>query len=482
MSSFAYSFCLSLLHSFWQAGLLWLVYSVSVHTLLRRNHPLDKRNFLFLALVIQLCLFILTFLIYYSYPSAAVEGMAALTSTLFPAEKLEALTPWLFAFYLLVVVTRLTRSLHSWIGFRNQYLPGLQKPGIDLKLFTQAKAFQFGIRRKVILWLSSTIQTPVTFGFLRPVIVLPVALVNRISMEQAETLILHELTHIRTHDYLLNWFLVIMENAFFFNPFIRSLGKHIRLEREKNCDLSVLAFSYSPALYAETLLQAERLRQRVPGFSLAAVQHKKQLLHRIRFFISGNRSQKNNRHLFLVPFITGLLLLMLVSVSMNQRSVKRTVPVDQDMAALVAMPAGPEEFNWQNQNIEPVIAGKENPFMQEIRRSLEKQQPTMEKQVRDMQPLIRELEKRAEKMAERYNEMTLYPVGYNEPRSETREVIIKEEATGNHAAAVKVYSMILKDGQWIIVPQWMATAKKTGDDSTSDLKKDSVKSNPVFQQ
>lgn len=482
MSSFAYSFCLALLHSLWQAGLLWLIYIVSVHTLLRRNHPLDKRNFLFLALLMQFSLFILTFLIYYASPDASGEGFVDLSAGLLPTGVLQALAPWLFAFYLLVVVTKLTRSLYSWIGFRNQYLPGLQKPGIDLKLFTQAKAFQFGIRRKVNLWLSTTIQTPVTFGFLRPVIVLPVALVNHISLEQAETLILHELTHIRTNDYLLNWFLVIMENVFFFNPFIRSLGKHIRLEREKNCDLNVLAFSYSPALYAETLLHAERLRQRVPGFSLAAVQHKKQLLHRIRFFISGNRSQKSSRGLFLVPLVIGLFLLMLVYASMSNFSASHAVQANQDMATLVVMPAGPEEFSWENQSIEPVLAGKENRFMKEIRRSLETQQSNMEKQVKELQPVIREVEKRVEKMVESYNGMMLYPVGYIEPQSDTREVIIKEEATGNKAAAVKVYSMILKDGRWIIVPQWMATARKTGDDSSGDQKKDSNKTSPVFQQ
>jgi len=188
------------------------------------------------------------------------------------------------------------------------------------------------------------------------------------------------------------------------------------------------------------------------------------------------------REAVILPLILGLLLMLLIPGSLNRPATIKTTPVRQDWATMVAMPSGPEEYIWENQSIEPVLADKGERYIQEIRRSLEKQQPLIEKQVREMQPLIRTLEKNVEKLAERYKEMNLYPVGYTEPQSETREVIIKEEATGNNASAVKVYSMIMKDGKWIIVPQWMATAKKTGDDSTGDLKKDSIKANPVFQQ
>jgi beta-lactamase regulating signal transducer with metallopeptidase domain len=189
---------------------------------------------------------------------------------------------------------------------------GLQKPGIDLKLFTELKAHQFGIKRKVKLWLSNSINTPVTFGFFRPMILLPVALVNNISVQQAETLILHELTHIRTNDYLLNWFLLFADTIFFYNPFVTALCNKIRMEREKNCDISVMAFEYSPALYAETLLQAERIKQLIPNFQLAAVNRKKQLLQRIRFFSTSQNFKQPLRFNIIAPLI-GLFLLLFLS-------------------------------------------------------------------------------------------------------------------------------------------------------------------------
>ena len=101
-------------------------------------------------------------------------------------------------------------------------------------------------------------------------ILLPVALLNNINTAQAETLVLHELSHIKTNDYLLNWFLVVADTIFFYNPFVSALCRRIRIEREKYCDINVIAFAYSPALYAETLLKAERIKQMIPNFQLAA--------------------------------------------------------------------------------------------------------------------------------------------------------------------------------------------------------------------
>ncbi|MBK7558684.1 MAG: M56 family metallopeptidase [Chitinophagaceae bacterium] len=165
----------------------------------------------------------------------------------------QQVTPWLFSAYICIIAFKMIKAMYTWYHFKQLYRSGLQKPSVEFKLFTTLKAHQFGIKRKVTIWLSQSINTPVTFGFFKPVILLPVALVNNISTQQAETLILHELAHIRTNDYLLNWFLLTAETIFFFNPFVLSLCKHIRLEREKNCDLQVISFEYSlhcmPKLY-----------------------------------------------------------------------------------------------------------------------------------------------------------------------------------------------------------------------------------------
>ncbi|HEX2683978.1 MAG TPA: M56 family metallopeptidase, partial [Ferruginibacter sp.] len=274
---------MALLHSFWQAALLLLLYTVFEKFIHRNNAPLAKRNFLYLSITAQLVLFGLTFSIYF-FGNPGMENIAGMVQNMtayIGADGLQFITPWIFSLYMLVIGYKLIKAIYTWLHFKNKYKTGLQRPGVELKLFTEQKAHLFGIKRKVKLWLSHNVYTPVTFGFFKPVILLPVSLVNSISMQQAETLILHELTHIRTNDYLLNWFLIVAETIFFFNPFVARLCKKIRLEREKNCDMGVIAFEYSPALYAQTLLQAARMKQLVPNFQLAAVNRKKHLLQRI---------------------------------------------------------------------------------------------------------------------------------------------------------------------------------------------------------
>ena len=308
MTQFSYSFCMAMLHSFWQAALLVLLYITVDKIVHKNNAPLAKRNFLYSALAAQLVLFSLTFSIYY-FDARGLGNFAAIMqdiTTTVGAERLQLITPWIFGVYIFIIIYRLVKALFGWQQFKQQYKSGLVRPGVELKLFTELKAYHFGIRRKVKLWLSTAVHTPVTFGYFKPIILLPVSLLNNISTEQAETLILHELTHIRTNDYLLNWFLVVAETIFFFNPFISSLCKQIRLEREKNCDMHVMSFAYSPALYAETLLQAERMKQLVPDFQLAAVNTKKQLLQRIQFFTHEKVLNQTLRFNIVAPLI-GLL-------------------------------------------------------------------------------------------------------------------------------------------------------------------------------
>ena len=475
MSAFAYSMTMAILHSLWQAALLWLLYKAAVTSLLRRNHPLDKRNFAFLSICAQLTLFIITFILYYSDSGESGNGFIAFTASLLPGIDLQALSPWLFCLYGVMLLIRFTLSLYSWTRFRNRYLAGIIKPSVDLKLFTSLKAFQFGIQRKVTLWLSTTIHTPITFGFFRPVIVLPVALVNQLSLQQAETLILHELTHIRTNDYLLNWFLIIAENIFFFNPFILAFGKTIRLEREKNCDLSVLAFSYSPALYAETLLHTERLRQMVPAFSLAAVHHKKQLLNRIRFFSSAGFIKQPRRLKLALPLIILFMLVFIGSATLTGPH-KTNAPsaFNQDLAVtVVELPATNNEFSeWNNEPVEATLTGQEREFMEKAEQVINNKMPAIERKMQELKPLLRKLEKRALELSETAFANQVIPVALKELDTLAREVWIQEEVSGQKAKAVKAYRMIFVNGQWVMVPQWIATAREVAD-SIGNRKDDS---------
>jgi hypothetical protein len=219
-------------------------------------------------------------------------------------------------------------------------------------LFTQTKAYHFGIGRKVTIWYSKTIHSPMTFGFWKPVILLPVALVNQLTVEQTESLIIHELTHIKNNDYLLNWLLVIAEALYFFNPFVRIIAQKIKLEREKNCDIQVLQFDYPAIGYAETLLRTAHQQKLAYSLQMSAVKNKQDLLKRILYFTQHESLNHKSQGQFPIAAL-GVLVLMVLNLFLAGYFLRdNNVPSsDPGSNPFVALPLN--EWN-KNFNTEPL--------------------------------------------------------------------------------------------------------------------------------
>lgn len=117
------------------------------------------------------------------------------------------------------------------------------------------------VSTKINLLVSDYVTSPITFGFIRPLIVFPTAYINKISIRDAESILLHEVAHIRRYDYFFNIILITIETILFFNPFVWLISRHIKFEREQSCDDFVTKSMANPNDYAHTLLQIEILRQ-----------------------------------------------------------------------------------------------------------------------------------------------------------------------------------------------------------------------------
>jgi beta-lactamase regulating signal transducer with metallopeptidase domain len=304
---FFYSFIETLLHSIWQSAILFLFYHVYC-ICVKKIHPLQKRNFLYLIILTQIIISVFTFFkLYngYGFLSTLIYSNNFIVVQSFI--KLYAVQ--IFISYSIIVSYRSLAVFYQWKKFSYNYKNSLLKANSDLKLFTAQKVFQLGIKRKVTLWYSTKIQTPITFGFLKPLILLPFSLVNKLSIAEIEAIILHELTHIKSKDYLLNWLLVSVEILFFFNPFLKLIIKDIELEREKNCDVQVLNFSYNTISYAQSLVEIAKHKNSLSAFQLNAVSKRSQLYKRISFFGNLENTHFNKGYKFL--FVTFLMLMLL---------------------------------------------------------------------------------------------------------------------------------------------------------------------------
>ncbi len=104
-----------------------------------------------------------------------------------------------------------------------------------------------------------TVVEPGVFGVVRPVLLLPAGIFERLSPEQLNTVIAHELHHVRHHDNLVAAFHMFVETAFWFHQVVWWIGRRMVEERERACDEAVLSMGSEPRVYAEAVLNVCKL-------------------------------------------------------------------------------------------------------------------------------------------------------------------------------------------------------------------------------
>jgi beta-lactamase regulating signal transducer with metallopeptidase domain len=124
------------------------------------------------------------------------------------------------------------------------------------------------------------VKSPLTIGYLKPLILLPLASINNLTVQQVEAVLLHELSHIKRFDYLVNILVSIIHTLLYFNPFARLLIRVVQEERENCCDQMVLQFGYDRVGYASALLSLEKTSLQSHSFVLGAA-GRRNLLSRI---------------------------------------------------------------------------------------------------------------------------------------------------------------------------------------------------------
>lgn len=94
----------------------------------------------------------------------------------------------------------------------------------------------FGIKRPVRAFTSGQVVMPMTIGSLKPLIILPADLADGLSQSEFESVIAHELAHIKRWDYLTNILQRVVQAYLFFHPAVWFICKQLMIERELACD------------------------------------------------------------------------------------------------------------------------------------------------------------------------------------------------------------------------------------------------------
>src|SRR5690606_23924410 len=168
-----------------------------------------------------------------------------------------------------------------------------------------------GLYHKVQVLTSTLVRTPITYGYLKPVILLPASLVFSLSPAQMEAIIAHELAHIKRNDYLVNLLQSCMEVVFFFHPCFWWVNQLVNQERENATDDLALAAGVSSYDLAYGLAEvANYSGSPAPDMALAASGNNHTTLQRIKRILGHKASSPK-----LSPLIPLTMLLALITAS-----------------------------------------------------------------------------------------------------------------------------------------------------------------------
>jgi len=309
----------SLIDSLWQSGVLWTAYCGTTANG-KRFTSAARHNLALLAVAAgTVWFFISLFVNYFSMTNHAPGfGLSRLlhedlTGSFYRLTYFTEAMPVLSGVYLLMIVFL---SFRMWQQVRrnkrlcsDHLLPASDVVNTSLEWLHK----NLRISRDINIWLSEKIDTPLTVGVFRPVILLPVAAVNRLSVSQVEAILAHELFHIQRNDYFLNVLVVFSEVMLFFNPFANLLISIVRKEREHSCDDKVLSLGFDAWQYSEALYILGRANAGGnPELLLAATGNsKKHLLHRVQRLLKIKESSPS----LLKPLLSFFLCLLFAIVA-----------------------------------------------------------------------------------------------------------------------------------------------------------------------
>jgi bla regulator protein BlaR1 len=321
----------SILHSLWQGALIYGILFIALMAWPKMNARL-KHNLAFGSLFLIFASFCFTFCSVFELPTtdaAAIKNIALnqyayqdLTrlSTSFGI-KTEAYFPVLAIVYSVGIAFQLIVLISGYFKLKRLKQASTLSVPTEWNTIFELILAQLKLNKTVKFYLSSKVNVPLVVGFFKPVVLFPVALATQLDLKQVEAILIHELSHIRRNDYLVNLVKTCIETLLFFNPFVWLTTKFIHIEREHACDDLVVNFTGTPLTYAHALLKLELLKDKqTPTFSLAATGTNQHLYQRIKRITDMKTNYMNAKQQFFILTLTIATVLSLAWINPSKKS------------------------------------------------------------------------------------------------------------------------------------------------------------------
>ncbi len=175
--------------------------------------------------------------------------LAALSSWTWPT--------WILLIWLSGVMLVSARWLLGWLSVKWLSRRSQEIFDDEWNALSESLSAELGLRQPVKLLRAETTTAPMTWGFFRPVILLPDN-AETWPAERRRVVLLHELAHIKRGDLLSQLVAQIACAFYWFNPFTWLAARRLRIEREQACDDAVLNTGAKASDYANHILEILR--------------------------------------------------------------------------------------------------------------------------------------------------------------------------------------------------------------------------------
>ena len=352
-----YALAWTVIHSVWQVFIIALA-SGLLHTLLRNHKANIRYNALIFSMVLIIVSSIVTFSYYYNLSPEEMVSVETIllnneesiaTQNLFTVGETTQQSIWSIEKFSAFVNNNIYIIVMLWLA--GMVLAMLRLLGNISYVYYLKNNMNFpvdeywqktldnisskiNLKKTVEIFESALVRSPIVLGHLKPIIFFPIGAINRLSVEEVEAILAHELAHISRNDYLMNIIINVIESLYFFNPAMWWLSSQIKTEREHCCDDIAINFTGSPLKYAKSLVAVQEMAMYSPRLAMAFAngQKKNELLVRVNRLVKNKSRAFNIREKGIASVIVcGLVILIFLAAK----------PVDNANHCLPTAPENP---------------------------------------------------------------------------------------------------------------------------------------------
>lgn len=312
------------------AAMLWcIVYLLNKYI---NNNSQQRYITAFAAQLVCLVLLVVSFQYFYRYNDT---GFYTVSNSQFFSNILsftdKQIMPLLAQLYFFAGIYQLLRFIADIITVRRNSLNHIHHiEHIKWQQFIDDERQLLNIQRNINLHVVEGVQSPAVTGFFKPVILMPLAAINRLSSFEMEAVLMHELAHIKRADYLVYLVQSFIQKILFFNPFVLLISKITEAERENCCDDWVLNQQYNKLLYAEALYKLAVTKVTVAPVVPFAGKKDGQLLARIQRIVMNRKDAVySSAPAFSVALLVCALSIfssMFITMPAQKTTVVKTIP------------------------------------------------------------------------------------------------------------------------------------------------------------